>query len=318
MRAGIYAILLRDTATVVFKFKVLLSLLLYLEPFPLSILKGVEFFPKVAIMEKETISYEQSCDDCTSLYFSLATDTRCLPHYHKNIELIYVIEGSFRIIVNGELYQSRYGDIFFIPPHYTHSIEKGNSLSVTLIVPFTQLQPYYETLKDRSLPMHMSDYNFNRITIQPLLKKLVTTPRGNSLLCTGYSQMVLGLLFEHYQSVPLTDMSNSLIVQVIHYMELNAHQDLTLKSVSDHFGYSSFHFSKLFHKYMNCAFRTYLNNIRIRKIAQELNAQSNVVDLAYRNGFKSISTFYRQFHEIFDLSPYQYLARKNSESSAET
>lgn len=53
-------------------------------------------------------------------------------------------------------------------------------------------------------------------------------------------------------------------------------------------------------------------------MAQELNAQSNVVDLAYRNGFKSISTFYRQFHEIFGLSPYQYLARKNSESSAET
>lgn len=269
------------------------------------------------IIKQETISYEQNCDDFTSLYLSLAKDTKCLPHYHRNIELIYVIEGSFRIIVNGELYQSRYGDVFFIPPHYTHSIEKGNSLSVTLIVPSAQLQAYYETLKDRSLPIHMTDYNFNRITIQPLLRKLVTSPKGNSLLCTGYAQLILGLLYEHYPSLPLTDMSNSLIVQVIHYMELNAHQDLTLKSVSDHFGYSSFHFSKLFHKYMNCAFRTYLNNIRIRKIANELNERSNVANLAYNNGFTSISTFYRQFHEIFGMPPCQYLAKKNSETSVE-
>jgi transcriptional regulator, AraC family len=266
-------------------------------------------------MENQFSNYEQERDQHPYLYCALAKDTRCLPHYHRSLELIYVIEGSFKILINGNLFTSRFGDLFLIPPQYTHSIEKGNSLSVTVIIPVLQLQPYFETLGADSLPIHMDDYLFNRNRIQPLLQELITADQRNLMLRIGCSQTVLGRLYDHYGCISLNDRNNSLFIQIIRYLENNASQELSLKSVSDHFGYSSFHFSKLFHKNMNCSFRSYLNEIRLRKIAQALTIDSNIVDLAYRNGFKSISTFYRQFHEIYGMSPSQYLVEKSKNNS---
>lgn len=267
---------------------------------------GVKIFSKVVIMEKDiekntNIFYEPTRDRDENIYYCLARNTQAAPHYHRSIELIFVFDGSFVIQINGIYFQSERGDIFFIPPYCHHSITRGSSSSLTLILPETYLNYYYKIFEGKYLPSKLSDKEWNLNNAFPEAERLCR-PRNN-LIVVGVSNTLLGLLYEHYPIKEHTLPKNEFIAKTVHYLWTNYDKEIKIQTLADYTGYSKYHFSKLFNNYMGCSFEFYLETLRVQKFAELLKPDSNITELALACGFGSISTFYRHFKKIYGITP---------------
>ncbi|HEY3298820.1 MAG TPA: AraC family transcriptional regulator, partial [Armatimonadota bacterium] len=98
-----------------------------------------------------------------------------------------------------------------------------------------------------------------------------------------------------------------IIVEVLKYLEKEFTNVPSLTEASDRFGLSSYTLSKKFKQYVGVGFLEYLIHLRIEE-ARRLLAETdlNVTEVAYEVGFDSLSTFYRDFRRLTQLTPVAY------------
>lgn len=91
---------------------------------------------------------------------------------------------------------------------------------------------------------------------------------------------------------------------VMQYVTDNLKGDLSVSTVSAHFGFSASHFSKTFKSGVGLGFTDYVSTRRINGIIVELNnCNDNILDIAFRYGFRSSSGFYKAFRRVTGVSP---------------
>lgn len=77
--------------------------------------------------------------------------------------------------------------------------------------------------------------------------------------------------------------------------------------MSEKFGYSPYHFSRLFNSFANTNLKKYVNSVRLDAAADKLKNGVGVTDAAFDSGFRSMRSFYRDFTERFGVSPRKYM-----------
>ena len=97
-------------------------------------------------------------------------------------------------------------------------------------------------------------------------------------------------------------LDTSLICKILRYVDEHYNEDLTIKKLSNEFGYSREYLSRLLHKYLNENWNDYINRKRIYifKNIYKKNPNLNILDIAYECGFTSQSTFYRAIKKNFN------------------
>ena len=104
------------------------------------------------------------------------------------------------------------------------------------------------------------------------------------------------LLTENYElAEPVISKQNELVIASLKYIsEHYCDVDITLKSCSDAIGYCKEYVSKQFNSIIGVSFKTYVNNLRIKKFKElENNKRGTKQEIALACGFKSVATFYR-------------------------
>jgi Response regulator containing CheY-like receiver domain and AraC-type DNA-binding domain len=103
-----------------------------------------------------------------------------------------------------------------------------------------------------------------------------------------------------------------IITEILQYIETHYQEDLTLKSVSERFGYNSAYLGKKFKKKSNTTFLGYLEKIRMEKAAELLsNSNLMVYEISDRVGYKNVDYFYKKFKSFYQISPNEF--RKKNE-----
>lgn len=259
---------------------------------------------------KQNTQYENLRDIAPEIYVSLAQNTRCTAHFHKSIEMIYILEGGFQLTTSGKTYTTQADEIVYIPSLSTHLINSGESLSVTIVLPKEQLGSFENMIEQHSFETLLKDREFNRTHLRRYFTALTEPDALNPILQTGYLYSVFGLLLQRYPAVSEHGKNDNLIIDIINYINENFRSDITLASISSHFGYSKFYFSRLFDLYTNCTLKYYVNNVRVKYVAgQMMKKNCNVTKLAMEAGFNSVSTFYRCFSEVYKMSPSEALKK---------
>lgn len=245
--------------------------------------------------------YESTRDIDDNIYFCFATNTETIWHYHRSLEIIAVFEGTFEIRVSHHVYNAKKGDIFMIPPYCHHSIKRGNSKSVTLIVPPNLLGDYYSVYQKYHCDFLLYDTDFNENEIFPLFFKAERF--NNQTTLKGLFDMTIGIISSHYPFIKDIQPQIDFIAQTVGFLQVNYAEKITLEEISKHLGYSKYYFSKLFNAYMKCSFENYLASIRVQKFIEQLKPDTNITKLAFDCGFESISSFYRNFKSIWHTTP---------------
>ncbi len=91
------------------------------------------------------------------------------------------------------------------------------------------------------------------------------------------------------------------------YIELHYAEDLSVRIMAEHFGYSEVYFCKLFKQHFGESFVSYLTNYRIREAKRLLEDESvNIKDVGRTVGYEDSNYFTKVFRRIMDMSPSEY------------
>ena len=104
----------------------------------------------------------------------------------------------------------------------------------------------------------------------------------------------------------------SIIDDVINYINRNYMKNITLESIAPIFGYNSSYLGKIFNQRTGMRLNTYLDSVRIEH-SKELLKKSNiqVYKIAEMVGYRNVDYFHLKFKKFAGCSPLQYKQREN-------
>jgi AraC-like DNA-binding protein len=94
---------------------------------------------------------------------------------------------------------------------------------------------------------------------------------------------------------------------VTQYMRDNYDQDLKLEEVAERFGFSSTYLSRIFQKYAQINYRTYLIDLRVKYAVRELvGSDHEIGEIAMNHGFPDSRSFSKAFKKRYGCLPSTY------------
>ena len=100
---------------------------------------------------------------------------------------------------------------------------------------------------------------------------------------------------------------DSIIDDVIYYIEHNYSSNITLENIAPLFGYNSSYLGKIFSKKLGTNFNSYLDSVRIDKAKDILErSKIQVYKVAEMVGYKNVDYFHIKFKKNTGMSPAEY------------
>jgi len=101
--------------------------------------------------------------------------------------------------------------------------------------------------------------------------------------------------------------SESVLSDVLHYIDHNFMHDLRLKTIAPIFGYNSSYLGKLFSELVGVNFNTYIDSVRIEQSKKLLLEQDlKVYEIAEQVGYSNVDYFHKKFKDHVNQTPVEY------------
>ena len=240
-------------------------------------------------------------------------DNYCEPHFHSNIELVYVVSGKTNININGQIRTLTEGCVSIANSYDIHSYTNlENSDTIIMIIPVELVNSYVASIRSKMFSSSFINSCDNTKSIFSVMEKLLgAQDSSNELVSKGAAYYILGLLCDCVElidkpTVSSTDLARKILV----YLQQNYLNPLSIETLAKHFGYNKDYLSKFFNSYLGCGFNSYMNALRSRHAAQLISSgKSDLTDIAFMSGFGNYRTFNRAFLQSYGSTPSDYKKR---------
>ena len=249
-------------------------------------------------------------------------------HWHPEIEITYVQKGTMCYKVNHMVYHLKEGDIVFNNSGALHSGTMENQedcayIPVTfdprLIYGFFQStinSKYVDpVIQDSMLPAICIDQSesWHKPFREYLLRIIALDekkPDFYELDITICLQSMWRLLLEHITYEPQASRENSLeydrIKKILSYIEENYQNKITLNDIAGHIHLCESECTRLFKRHMNTTLFAFLQEYRIERSLEFLQAYQPVSAVADKAGFSDPNYYSKVFAKIKGCSPREY------------
>nr|WP_294675473.1 AraC family transcriptional regulator [uncultured Blautia sp.] len=249
-------------------------------------------------------------------------------HWHPEIEITYVRKGTMCYKVNNLVYHLKEGDIVFNNSGALHSGTMENQedcayIPVTfdprLIYGFFQStinSKYVDpVIQDSMLPAICIDQSesWHKPFREYLLRIIALDekkPDFYELDITICLQSMWRLLLEHITYEPQASRENSLeydrIKKILSYIEDNYQNKITLNDIAGHIHLCESECTRLFKRHMNTTLFAFLQEYRIERSLEFLQAGEPVSTVALNTGFSDPNYYSKVFAKIKGCSPREY------------
>lgn len=231
------------------------------------------------------------------------------PHWHEEMELIYVIEGVVNIGSRGSGYQLNEGDVMLINSdeiHHVYSEAKARYLSLHLSYSFAkQFDPRLET----------ATFEINadaQEKLRPLLQELAVCHGEENRTFKDYACLmdIFHILFtdcrrskKHrmYRSDKTADCNARIAVD---YIELHYRENLSRDIMASVLGLHPVYFSQYFKRVTGMGFHSYVNTVRMKHALNDLIYRNySISAAAQENGFANLKSFETACKRSYGLTP---------------
>ena len=249
-------------------------------------------------------------------------------HWHPEIEITYVQKGTMCYKVNHMVYHLKEGDIVFNNSGALHSGTMENQkdcayIPVTfdsrLIYGFFQStvnSKYVDpVIQDSMLPAICIDQSESwHKPFREYLLRIIDLdekkPDFYELDITICLQSMWRLLLEHITYEPQASRENSLeydrIKKILSYIEENYQNKITLNDIAGHIHLCESECTRLFKRHMNTTLFAFLQEYRIERSLEFLQADQPVSAVADKAGFSDPNYYSKVFAKIKGCSPREY------------
>ena len=238
-------------------------------------------------------------------------------HLHKQVELIYVKEGTIEIQIDHNSYTLTKEMLIIIFPNQLHRISTPQSSSLLICIFHPDFCPSYTTCFHTQLPTHpvlstVLKEEHSLIAITGLLKQ---TPSAeySTMMIEGYLTLLLASIY-HNLDLKEKEISMDLEIEqhLLQYIDSHYTEALSLDLLSKEFGLSKFSLSRIFSEHLKLSFTNYVTQKRLEYTIHLLNNTNlSITEIAFETGFGSARTFFREFKAYFNCTPKQYRTRKD-------
>jgi AraC-like DNA-binding protein len=254
--------------------------------------------------------FEISRETDSKIHIFTAINNICEPHFHSNIELVYVVSGTTNININGHIKALTEGCISIANSYDIHSYQSiEGSRTIVMIIPVELVNSYTATLRSKVFSTSFIDNCENSRQIYYLLEQLLNSQNNkNELIFKGSAYYILGIIASCIELVDKPALSSTdLARKILVYLQQNYLNVLSIETLAKHFGYNKDYLSKFFNSYLGCGFNSYINALRSRHAAQLIsNGNTDLTDIAFMSGFANYRTFNRAFNQAYCMTPSDY------------
>jgi AraC-like DNA-binding protein len=244
-----------------------------------------------------------------------------LAHWHNDVEIAWVKEGSIYVGINNERRLLNEGDIALCSSGDIHYYEDTNCPACVIILIFKPefIGDSSTWPENRKFISSFIEKEFiaksDLFDIYDLLNSILKEERQKDeyydLYIKSSIAKICAILLRHFPSIETNDKSKTkslsqlkLIQDIMIYIENNYDNDISLLEISDHFNIDHFNLSKKFNSVTGMNFKTYINNLRCEKAENMIiNTSKSLTDIAYECGFNSIRNFNRVYKTIKGCAP---------------
>lgn len=273
------------------------------------------------------VSYDKNIP-ATIMYLNLSSDTHKTElQWHREPELVYVIEGDSECCRNGESRVLHCGDFILFNSedvHLVRPVHGGSCRLLCINFSFEYIRMFCKSIDSVIFDISRSPEAKNEVI--ELMKKIASTDDESdysSLILISYINKLYYVLLSkcmcfrrsaNSSSSPKRDFSYA--KTAIAYINENFKREITLDEISSVVSLSPSYFSKYFKNVTQVSFSEYLANLRLENAVDDmLNNNATVSAAAMENGFANVKSFITQCKKVYDCTPAQYkkqVTKRNS------
>jgi len=246
-------------------------------------------------------------------------------HYHKQVELLLILEGELDVYVDEESFHLTSGDLVLIGASELHSDRSHNLLDYIVLQfdlePFFDQStiPYMRYFSETQTPLSKANYIFQENNtakqqavsyIHQLLHETTHKETGYELAVSVLVKQILLLLLRNDSRKVLIEQDNFERIRlkpVLDYIENHLTDHIQVEEVCKIANMSYYYFVKYFKKTIGLSFTEYVNYRKVKWAERILLTKDlSISEVGERIGMPNMAHFYKMFKKYNDCSPKQF------------
>ncbi len=235
-------------------------------------------------------------------------------HCHDFFEILYVISGSGKYVVEGAEYKVCPRTLMLITPFAYHHLSLDKSCTYERhLIHFSKTALSQDALKLLEGMTSSSEENGNYYPPRALGNAVISVfdrfEFAQSLPETereAYTRNLLSeliILLSASGGEKMVQNEDELGARVIRYLNGNIERDISLDKLAKRFFVSKYYLCRAFKKHNGVSVHGYINQKRIMYAKQLIESGETASGAAYKVGFGDYSAFYRAYVKIVGRSP---------------
>lgn len=276
----------------------------------------------------EIITADDNLPGKVILYEKPGRDCFTNKHWHKNMEIDYIVRGRMWTNLSGEdrdLYDGDYVLVNSETIHQTCGKDPEEPVKYLVVLfSYNYMKTYFPTF-DR----YWFDVDRNeqvRARVRELLKAIVFEVENPGDLSTfkiscAMNQIMLYLFSKCRQprpgdpDSPEDEDEPEYIAKAIDFIRENYRERISLEDISSFVGLTPTYFSRYFKATTNKTFKSYLNLMRLENTLVDIQQNGmNETRASLENGFPSVKAFIAVFKRVYGCAPSEYAKRYHEEA----
>ena len=246
-------------------------------------------------------------------------------HWHDELEIIYVKEGSLNVNIAGESYIGNPGDAFAVSPGNLHFMgsQTGTVDYYTFLFPMRYVTFNTEDILDKEV---LEPLNNGRLMIYPQIGKAArdiceelidihqlknSETEQKIIVQLKIKMTLLQFILKMWQEGLIVDNAtsgrNTIEKEMISYIQQNYTEKIYLKEFGAQFHLSEKYISRYFKEHFHITLSQYVNHLRLEHARQLLQETAlPITEVAMQSGYQNVSYFIRSFKETYGVPPLKY------------
>ena len=239
-------------------------------------------------------------------------------HWHKEFELIYVMDGEVAVKVNTNDRVLHTDEFLLLNSAENHSLSSENAKCLILDISYEFAEKFDSSLYSSAFrivggsgaeeEIHNLLWQLSRTLNEPELPGL----RQYSIITDILHVLFVQCKHENTNAVSDEEQARSRHVKLVkEYLQQHFREEITEMEVAKMLGLSPIYLSTLFSKTVGMQFREYLLKIRLEHAMDALlNKHMSIEDAAKAGGFPSKRTFIAKCKRAYNITPFQLMKQK--------
>lgn len=244
-------------------------------------------------------------------------------HWHEEIEIIYVIKEPLKVVIEGEEYDSKDGDIFIVNPRELHFMGARTTGADyhTFVFPLDLISfrsddeldsSFFEPIrsgKNKFKNLVPQKYNTKelRVFLENLVELYHFKDKSRQLKIRLQLLSFFDILFTDEMIHSEVNAKSNLGRDIFTFVQKNYTDELKLSDIANELNLSEKYLSRYFKQNFRINLTQYICHLRTKKAKKLLESTDiPITEVAFQSGFQNISYFIRTFHKIVGKSPLQY------------